>query len=353
VKPIRQTALPAGRLCAWRGLGLALVAAGLLLPAASGANFPQTPAAKSDSPTYGPASFAIELRWLKNSIDKSELSAQQAAAIGASLPAAWKINGGDGQYEVPSATLRRLLECTKCDAGQRKLRLEQARLWLTALAAQTDGYTASAGSEKSDARPKLDEILKRREFSAVRPPSKYELLQQRFNRWLLRMIGKLFENIGRHPIGAEILFWLIVFLLVSWLALTLVRYWMRRARIEELKSVGAIARHKSWQEWIRAGREAAARGDFREAIHSVYWASVTQLEDAGILRMDRTRTPREHLRLFAEAGGTPESSVRKQRDCLAALTSRLERVWYGRNPAGKEDFQACLQQAEELGCRLP
>jgi hypothetical protein len=353
VKPIRRTALPAGQLCAWRGLGLALVAAGLLLPAAVGANLPQTLATKSDSATYRPASFAIELRWLKDSIDKSDISAQQAAAIGASLPAAWKVDGRDGKYEVPSATLRRLLECAKCDADQRKLRLEQARLWLTALASQTDGYTESAGTEKSGARPKLDEILKRREFSAVRPPSKYELLQQRFNRWLLRMIGKLFENIGKHPIGAQTLFWLIVFLLVSWLALTLVRYWMRRARIEELKTVGAIKRHQSWQEWIRAGREAAARGDFREAIHSVYWASVTNLEDAGILSMDLTRTPREHLRLLGEAGGAPESTIRKQRDCLAALTSRLERVWYGRNPAGTEDFQACLQQAEELGCRLP
>jgi hypothetical protein len=353
VKPSWLPALPSDLHRTRRVWGLVLVTAGLLLPVPIAARIQQTPATKSDSPSYGPTSFAIELRWLKTSIDKSDISAQQAAAIGATLPASWKINGPDGQYEVPSATLRRLLECAKCDAAERKLRLDQARLWLGTLAGQTEGYSASADSEKSGARPKLDKILRRREFSSVRQPSEYELLHQRFNRWLLRMIGKLFENIGRHPIGAQTLFWLIVFLLVSWLALTLVRFWMRRARIEELKSVGAIKRHRSWQEWIRAGHEAAARGDFREAIHSVYWASVTNLEDAGILSMDQTRTPREHLRLLGEAEGAPESSIRKQRDCLVALTSRLERVWYGRNPAGTEDFQACLQQAEELGCRLP
>jgi hypothetical protein len=38
--------------------------------------------------------------------------------------------------------------------------------------------------------------------------------------------------------------------------------------------------------------------------------------------------------------------------CLAELTARVERVWYGNNPAGVQDFEACMNQAEELGCRM-
>ena len=41
------------------------------------------------------------------------------------------------------------------------------------------------------------------------------------------MLEKLFEGIGKHPMGAKALFWLIVFVMVGWLALVLVRFWLR------------------------------------------------------------------------------------------------------------------------------
>lgn len=323
-----------------------------MLSPAIPAKTPQTSQTKIDSLAFDPNSFATELLALQSSIDKANATSHEEAAIGAALPSTWKISSPDGQYEVPTAPLRKLLECGKCDAALQKERLKEARSWVGALAAQASGYAAPAASEKSGvARPKLDAILARHEFSSIRPRSQTELLRQRFNRWLLHMLQKLFQGVGKHPMGAKAIFWLIVIILVGWLALVLVRFWLRRAQLEELRSVGAVVPHRSWQEWIRAGREAAARGDFREAVHSVYWAGVTHLEDAGIIHPDRTRTPREHLRLLAEAESSPGFSMRKRKDYLAALTSRFERVWYGRNPAGDEDFQACLRQAEELGCR--
>jgi hypothetical protein len=42
----------------------------------------------------------------------------------------------------------------------------------------------------------------------------------------------------------------------------------------------------------------------------------------------------------------------QQRESLAALTLSLERVWYGHRAAEANDFQDCLRQAEELGCRV-
>lgn len=352
MKRARRMRLAATRFRTRGMIGIFLVTAGLL-PAIGAGKSLQTVTAKSDSIAFDPRAFAQELNALRDSIARKDVTPQQEASIGASLPATWKIHTPDSDYEVPTAPLRRLLDCAKCDSAQQRERLNEARSWVGALAAQAKGYAAPVTSGNSaDARPKLDSILARREFAAARPRSQAEELRQRFNRWLFHMLEKLFEGIGKHPMGAKALFWLIVFALVGWLALVLVRFWLRRARIEELKNVGAIARHQSWQEWIRAGREAAARGDFREAVHCVYWAGVTHLEDAGAIQVDRTRTPREHLRLLTEAERSPGFSTPKRRDYLAALTSRFERVWYGHDTVGDEDFQACLRQAEELGCRL-
>lgn len=353
MKSWRRPALPAAWFRAPQTIGLFLAATALVLPAVSSATSPKTLPARTDATIFNPNSFAAELRELRSSMDEKNLTPRQEAAIGASLPVTWNIHSPDGEYEVESAPLRRLLGCVKCNGAQQIERLEQARSWVGALAAQAKEYASPAGPGNSVlARPKLDAILARREFASVRPRSQSELLRQRINRWLLHLIERLFESIGKHPMGAKALFWLIVIVLVGWLALGLVRFWMRRARIEELKSVGAVAGHRSWQEWIRAGREAAARGDFREAVHGVYWAGVTHLEDVGALQMDRTRTPREHLRLLEDAEQSPGFSMPRRRAYLAALTSRFERVWYGHDPAGNDDFQACLQQAEELGCRL-
>ena len=122
---------------------------------------------------------------------------------------------------------------------------------------------------------------------------------------------------------------------------------------EEMQSIEHVAAHRSWQEWIRAARLAADGGNFREAVHSSYWAGVTYIEDLGVVAPDRSRTPREYLRLIEESSGYLPSERAKRRDSLAALTSRLERIWYGLRPARVEDFQDCMHQVEELGCRLP
>jgi hypothetical protein len=316
--------------------------------------FAQTaqPATAAQPGGYDAASFTGELRRLGAAIKKSGSDAKDIEAIQKALPASWKIDTSEAHYEFSSEPLRELLECNKCDAAARKSRFAQAKSWTDAIALQVGGYTAKGASSGPDPRAKLEQILKRREFGAVRPPSQWDLLRERINAWLLRMLGRLFENIGRHPLGAKLLFWLILVGVVGWLAMMLVRFWLGRARLDELRSVGEVAFARSWQEWIRAAREAAARGDFREAVHSVYWAGITRLEDAGTISRDRTRTPREHLQLVADAVAAAAPQISRQRDSLAALTALFERVWYGRGQADARDFETSMQQAEGLGCDL-
>ena len=301
---------------------------------------------------YDAAGFAAELRRLGATIEKGRGEPKDIEAIKKALPPSWKIDTPEAHYEFSSEPLRALLECNDCDAAARKSRLAQAKSWANAIAFQVKEYAASDASGAPDPHAKLEQILKRREFAAVRPPSQWDLLCERINAWIMRMLNRLFENIGRHPLGAKLLFWLILFAVVGWLAMMLVRFWLGRARLEELRSVGEVAFARSWQEWIRAAREAAARGDFREAVHSVYWAGIAHLEDDGTISRDRTRTPREHLQLVSEAVAaaalTPQNV--RQRDSLAALTSLFERVWYGRSHADARDFETSMQQAEGLGC---
>jgi hypothetical protein len=343
----------------WRSTTLAsLLFLALLIPPwrtfARGAQIAQPAAAAAQTGAYDAASFAAELRRLGAAIEKSKGEAKDIEGIQKALPPSWKIDTSEAHYEFSSEPLRELLVCIKCDAGARKLRFAQAKSWTDAVAVQVAGYPSKDLSSGPDPRNKLDQILKRREFGAVRPPSQWDLLRERINAWLMRTLSRLLENIGRHPLGAKLLFWLILFAVVGWLAMMLVRFWLARARLDELRSVGEVAFARSWQEWIRAAREAASRGDFREAVHSVYWAGIAQLEDDGTISRDRARTPREHLQLLAEAVATAAAApeISRQRDSLAALTALLESVWYGRSHADARDFDAAMKQAEGLGCDL-
>jgi hypothetical protein len=322
-------------------------------PAVAQALSPSAPATSAGP--YDAAGFAAEMRRLGTAIEKSSGNAKDIEAIQKALPPSWKIDDSETHYQFSSEPLRALLECNRCDAAAQKSRSAKAKSWTDEIAIEVEGYVAPDPSGAPDPHAKLEQILKRREFAAVRPPSQWDLLRQRINAWLLRMLNRLFENIGRHPLGAKLLFWLILFAVVGWLAMMLVRFWLGRARLDELRSIGEVAFARSWQEWIRAAREAAARGDFREAVHSVYWAGIAHLEDDGTISRDRTRTPREHLQLVAEAVAAAAAAapqVSRQRDSLAALTSLFERVWYGRGQADVRDFETSMQQAEGLGCDL-
>ncbi len=314
----------------------------------------QSPAAED------PTAFAAELRALEAKLLGGNGTANEILALRRRLPASWIVETSERRYEISSAPLRDILDRAGRDGAHRKEILAQAGMWAENAATQAEGYVASesAASSSSDAtaRAKLEQILKRREFSPAGPPSALDQLRQKIGQWVLRMFEKLFGSMARHPIGSKLLFWFIIFGVVCWLVTMLVRFWTGRSRNIALQSIGTVAAHRSWQEWIRGAQDAAARGEFREAIHLLYWAGITRLEDLSILTVDHTRTPREQLRLLsnpAKSGALMAASVTPdQRAFMTGLTTQLERVWYGRRPASVEDFRECLKHVEDLGCRL-
>jgi hypothetical protein len=305
------------------------------------------------SSSYDIPSLIAELRSLESQIREARDTPARLSEMRLQLPAAWHVDARGERYEIPAEPLRSLLATAAIDPKQRTQRADEAVAWIADLRVQLDEYAARASANSSPARSKLDEILHRHEFGAVRPPSAWDLMRQRINEWLLHLLRGILSRIERHPIGVKLLFWFVVLGVTSWIALMLFRFWNERARRDEIQSIEGVVAHRSWQEWIRAAREAAARGDFREAVHSSYWAAIVHLEDSGAIEPDRTRTPREYLRAVAQSSGDTPVPRAKLRESLAALTSRVERVWYGLRPAGAQDFQECMQRVQELGCRLP
>src|SRR5207302_5983647 len=213
-------------------------------------------------------------------------------------------------------------------------------------------YSAKPATSSPPARGELERILKRPEFEAVRPPSPSELLRQRVEAWIEQMLLRLLGGIGQHPLGGQILFWFLVIAAVGVVAMWVFRFFASRDRVNALPPSVDVTAVRTWQEWIRAAREAAKQGNFREAVHSAYWAGIARLEDDGVVPKDRTKTPREYLRLVVESAPGELGPAPAPREPLAALTSGLERAWYANRGARAEDFHESLRHLEALGCSL-
>jgi hypothetical protein len=287
------------------------------------------------------ASFKMELQHLSDQLQKRP-SPGQMEDLGKSLPSSWSVSDAGKTYTVSTGPLRAQLA-----SGS----YEKAGLWVRHLRDVVEsGQEKGVSSE--GARAQLERILAGPEFEASRPPGPLEMLRRRILGWLGRLLEKLFRGIARRPAGAETLFWLLLAGAVAFVAMMLFRFLIRRDSVETLEPAAATVAERSWQEWLRAARQAASRDDFREAVHSAYWAGIGRLEEIGAVPRDRSKTPREYLRLVANPVLKQTGSPTHPKAPLLALTSRLEKFWYADRAAGPVDFQESLQYLEELGCLL-
>jgi hypothetical protein len=310
--------------------------------------------AVSGAIAYSDAStFAAELRRIGNAIETEKAKPTGLAFVRKGLPSHWGVTTGEHHYYLSAEPLNALLrDAEKAkDAKSMAANAREAADWAFDLANQVNAYARAQTDAASSTRAALERILSRREFGGVKGPSAWDLFRRRISRWILEVLSGIFRQIGRYPMGATVLFWLIIVAVVLWLALVLFRYWTRRAALEELQVPDSVAFARTWQEWIQTAREAAKRGDYREAVHSAYWAGISFLEDSEVVRKDRTRTPREYMRLVSNSTQLVATG-RKTREALSALTVVLEQVWYGGRPANNQDFANALQSVEALGCQL-
>jgi len=222
--------------------------------------------------------------------------------------------------------------------------LNDARLRLQMDERQAESPLA-ANPAYTDERKSLDAILAQRDYQGVTKVSVRDRILEWFYNLLDRILMKLAGMGARAPWAARLLEGLLlggICIVLIWVFIRIERS-ARVRLIPDVEPAPGSPSAREWQLWIKDAQSAAASGLWREAIHSVYWASIARLESGRLWPVDRARTPREYLGLLG--GNDPRKPT------LTALTRSFERTWYGGRDAAAVDFNAAMALAAELGVK--
>jgi hypothetical protein len=270
---------------------------------------------------------------------------ENASQLRAGLPTEWAVQTPTGIVEVSTARLGQLLQRWKDEPDHRQAIAGEIQKDLALMKREAVDLQGPAAAPPANARATLKEILGRREFRSVAGPSWWDEMKQKFNDWLERLLDRIFGKLHVSPSVGSAISWTLIgaaFVIVVWL---IARNLLAQSRGMGLHLEAPQRTHQSSREWVHAAIEAAEKGNFREAIHYAYWAAVYRLEEAGVWKLDATRTPREYLRLL-------KTDV-PQRAPMAEITREFEVVWYGDKAASADDFHQAVSGLEKLGCHLP
>jgi hypothetical protein len=249
-----------------------------------------------------------------------------------------------GRKEAPEPTpaISLQLQVTKTAPATMDELLEEAQQRLEDDWREAGAPAAQAGNYRAERRS-LDAILARREYQGTAEVS----ASDRFWEWVENKIDEFFDHLAgfgkRSPWIGSVLEALLVIGLGTALIWALIGL-ERRLRVRltpEIEPASHAPSAREWQLWMKDARAMGAEGRWREAIHFLYWASISRLEQMRLWPADSARTPREYLGLLK--GNDPRKAN------LTALTRSFERTWYGGREAHANDFDAALKVAAELG----
>ena len=305
------------------------------------------------SPAYDAGTFVQELHRLSLELESARKSTEGLRSFRESLPKIWSVDAAGRHYEVPTAFLVSRLAIAESKPDLQGQQLNQARDYLEALAAEAASLSGQPAPLVDSARAKLDAILARSEYSRVHQESWWDKFRAYVNEILLNLLSRIFRGIGSQASFGYALLWIGISTAAILIAYWIFRRWFRAARAEEMDLQAAAVPARSWQEWVFAAREAAARNDYRIATHCAYWAGIARLQDLGALSPDRAKTPREYLRALAKSKLILPETLATRHHALSLLTSRMENIWYGYQIATEGDFRDSLTKLETLGCHLP
>lgn len=276
-------------------------------------------------------------------VESLESHPENAGTLVASIPDQVSVTTSSGEIKVSYKVLKDSLAAfTAADESKRPALLRQAQQYARAMNSAAEDYDKRA-ADPGPAHRQLEEILSRREFKTKGPTAKDALLA-RIYYWIARFLNKIIFK-GQASFD---LMRLIIYLLVGAAASLLLVWTIRRLRrpqedLPQREIIPFSPSARSWRAWLADARTQAQKEDWRNAIHLAYWAGISYLEEHGAWKPNRARTPREYLRLIGKAAS--------QYPVLAALTRKLEIVWYGYGTAAEADFHEALGQLEKLGCR--
>jgi len=220
--------------------------------------------------------------------------------------------------------------------------LEDAKVRLAHDLAQTDSPPAALPNHAQE-RAVMKEVLAGHDFRDLEAPNPKNSALEKVGNWINRVVESAMKASARAAWLGRVLVWAFVgavCVALMWFLLQLERRWRVRLVPQSDGPAPGAASAIPWQLWMEDAKRAAAAGLWREAIHFLYWASISRLESKRMWPADRARTPREYLALVA-----PEDP---RQAGLASLTRSFERVWYGGRTAGEGDYKRAEQTATAL-----
>jgi hypothetical protein len=298
---------------------------------------------KARAESLSVAAYQQQLQGIVTQVESLESHPEDAGPVVASIPDQVSVATSSGEIKVSYKVLKDALATLKAaDESKRSALLQQAQQYARAMNSAAQEYDKPA-ADSGRAHQKLEEILSHPEFKTKGPSAKDALLA-RIYYWIARWLSKIMFK-GQASFD---LMQLIIYLVVGAAATLLLLWTIRRLRrpqedLPQREIIPFAPSARSWRAWLADARTQAQQEDWRNAIHLAYWAGISYLEEHGAWKPNRARTPREYLRLIGKAAS--------QYPVLAALTRKLEIVWYGYGTAAEADFHEALGQLEKLGCR--
>lgn len=297
---------------------------------------------RSDPAVLSLPAYEARLQEVSLELDKMRLQPSEISRLRSSLPSEWIVDVDGEQCRVPADWLASALADMQvhpktADSLLFDIKFRLAAMRKAALELEKPGAEVSETTARAD----LNEILERHEFAGATGPTALQRLEERVTRWLFGWVDRLLRRLHISAKMGNRLAWTfiaIVFLLIV--------YWVFRAlstrtqRIE-MPSAEPSEIHDS-RAWASDALAAAERGEYREAIRCAYWAAIVRLEDRKLLSRDRSRTPRESLRLL--------QAHAQEQGLLRDLTTRFELVWYGCRTVSAADWSGAKTQLEKIGC---
>lgn len=300
------------------------------------------PLCRAASMSAGPlttAQYRAELDQLLAATQPLNSSGTSAPELLHKLPQAWHVRADQREFAISTEGLQR--DIRRYEKAQTAEHAIAIRTRLQALRREIDEFEKPA-ADYSVSRAQLSSILARPEFRDVRGPGWFDRLKQWLLDALINLLRRLFRSTAIPTISKFVVYALMS---IALLALVFIAYraiWRDRSE-QEIVPRDLPVSAKEWTIWLTEARAAAAKGEWREAIHLAYWAGISFLERQGLWKPDRARTPREYLRLLSAAS--------EHRETLSALTRIFELAWYAKREASERTFSQTLTELEKLGCR--
>lgn len=275
---------------------------------------------------------------------ETQASACDASAVGSDEQVQLQglgVGANANSFEAHYGWLRDVLRSAQ-NAGDKnrgdELRAAEARL--DEALSEASGQSPTR-TDVAAARRHADAILGHPEFVTVTEDSIWTKLLAWIFLWLDKIFGHVAAFGGRSPWIGPVMEWGLIGIALVGLVLWAMRVLQRQRLAVRME---AARQFEPWEEaarnWRALAEEQALNGNWREAVHCLYWASIAVLEGRRMWVPNRSRTPREYVRLL-EAGSTRWRLLRQQ-------TQGFEHVWYGLHDAAQKDYERALELHEGL-----